>query len=64
LDSVLVETDSPFLTPHPYRGQRNEPANVKLVAEKLAELKGMQFEEVAAATTANAQRLFRFGAGQ
>lgn len=64
LDKLLVETDSPFLTPHPQRGQRNEPAKVKLVAEKLAELKGLPFEEVASATTANAQRLFRFGTRQ
>jgi len=64
LGNVLVETDSPFLSPHPLRGQRNEPARVKLVAEKLAELKGLTFDEVAAATTANAQRLFRFGERQ
>jgi TatD DNase family protein len=64
LQQTLVETDSPFLSPHPLRGQRNEPARVKLVAEKLAELKGLSFEEVAAATTANAQRLFRFGVAQ
>jgi TatD DNase family protein len=61
LDSLLIETDSPFLTPHPMRGTRNEPAHVKLVAEKLAELKNLSLEEVAAATSANAQRLFRFG---
>lgn len=60
LDKVLVETDSPFLTPHPERGQRNEPAKVVRVAEKLAELKGISVDEVALATTANAQRLFRF----
>jgi TatD DNase family protein len=64
LDRILVETDSPFLSPHPHRGQRNEPARVKLVAEKLAELKGLPFDVVAAATTANAQRLFRFEVAQ
>jgi len=64
LESLLVETDSPFLSPHPQRGQRNEPAKVRLVAEKLAELKGVQFNEIAAATTANAERLFRFGERQ
>ncbi len=64
LDHLVVETDSPFLSPHPQRGQRNEPAKVKLVAEKLAELKGLPFEGVAAATTANAHRLFRFGDSQ
>lgn len=62
LDRLLVETDSPFLTPHPLRGQRNQPAQVRLVAEKLAELRGMPYEEVAQATTANAYRLFRFEA--
>lgn len=64
LDHLLVETDSPFLTPHPERGTRNEPAKVKLVAEKLAGLKGLSFDEVAAATTANAERLFGFGVRQ
>ncbi|MEX2144061.1 MAG: TatD family hydrolase [Anaerolineales bacterium] len=61
LDKLLVETDSPFLSPHPERGQRNEPAKVRMVAEKLAELKKMVFDEIAAATTANARALFRFG---
>jgi TatD DNase family protein len=64
LENLLVETDSPYLSPHPQRGQRNEPAKVRLVAEKLAELKGIPFSEVAAATTANAERLFRFGVRQ
>lgn len=61
LNHLLIETDSPFLSPHPSRGQRNEPAKVKLVAEKIAELKHLTFEEVATATTANAKRLFQFG---
>jgi TatD DNase family protein len=64
LEKILVETDSPFLSPHPHRGERNEPARVKLVAEKLAELKGLSFDAVADAATANAQRLFRFEAVQ
>ncbi len=64
LKSLLVETDSPYLSPHPQRGQRNEPTKVRLVAEKLAELKDLQFSEVAAATTANALRLFNFGERQ
>ena len=58
LDRILVETDCPFLTPHPHRGKRNEPAYVRLVAERIAELRGMPFDELAQATTANAQRLF------
>lgn len=61
IENILVETDSPFLAPHPHRGKRNEPANVKLVAEKLAEIRELPFEEVATITTGNAQRLFRFG---
>jgi TatD DNase family protein len=59
LDRLLIETDAPFLTPIPHRGTRNEPAYVKLVAEKLAELKGIPAEEVAQAATSNAERLFR-----
>ncbi len=58
-DRLLVETDSPFLAPVPLRGQRNEPANVALVAAKVAEVWGLPVEEVAALTTANARRLFR-----
>jgi TatD DNase family protein len=60
LDRILVETDSPFLTPHPHRGQRNEPSHVRLVAEEIAALRGISIDEVADATTANARRLFRF----
>ena len=62
LDRLLVETDCPFLTPQPYRGRRNEPAYVRLVAERIATLRGMAFEDLAKATTANAERLFRFKA--
>ncbi|MFB4161961.1 TatD family hydrolase [Geomicrobium sp. JSM 1781026] len=58
LDRLLIETDCPFLAPHPYRGKRNEPAHVALVAEKIAELKGVTVEEIAEITTANAKRLF------
>jgi TatD DNase family protein len=61
LDHLLIETDSPFLTPHPHRGQRNEPARVALVAEKIAELQGIAVEAVAATTTANVRDLFRVG---
>nr|WP_263314360.1 TatD family hydrolase [Mammaliicoccus sp. Marseille-Q6498] len=59
MDRLLVETDAPFLSPHPYRGKRNEPARVKLVAEQIAELRGMTYEEVCEATTKNAERLFK-----
>lgn len=58
LDRLLIETDCPYLTPHPYRGKRNEPSYVKLVAQQIAELKGVSFEEVAEATTANAKKCF------
>lgn len=60
LEHLLIETDSPWLTPHPYRGKRNEPAYVRLVAEKLAEIKGQSLEEIAKITTDNARRLFSF----
>lgn len=59
LDRLLIETDCPYLSPHPYRGKRNEPARVKLIAEKIAELKEMSLEEIAAITTENAKRLFK-----
>ena len=58
LDRLLIETDAPYLAPHPYRGKRNGPAYVKLVAEQIAELKGISLEEVAEATTRNAKKLF------
>lgn len=58
IEKLLVETDAPYLTPHPYRGKRNEPAHVKLVAEKIAELRGMTYEDLAVQTTKNAETLF------
>ncbi|WP_075979816.1 TatD family hydrolase [Bacillus massilinigeriensis] len=58
LDKLLIETDCPYLAPHPYRGKRNEPGYVKLVAEQIAEIKGVTFEEVAEATMKNAKKLF------
>ena len=58
LDNLLVETDCPWLAPVPYRGRRNEPAYVTYVAARIAELRGISIEELAAATTANARRLF------
>ncbi len=60
LDRILIETDAPFLTPHPHRGQRNEPAHVRLVADKIASLKGLSVEQVASQTWLNAKRLFRW----
>ena len=58
LDSILLETDCPYLTPAPHRGQRNESAYVRFVCDRIAELKGLDPETVATATTANARRLF------
>jgi len=60
LDHLLIETDAPFLTPHPYRGKRNEPGFVRLVAEKIAQLHNLPFEVVADITTINAGRLFNW----
>ena len=58
LDRIVVETDSPYLAPHPHRGRRNESAYVALVAERIAALKATDAATIAAATTANAARLF------
>ncbi|MCQ6276705.1 TatD family hydrolase [Bacillus sp. V3B] len=58
LDKLLIETDCPYLAPHPYRGKRNEPAYVKLVAEQIAELKEISLDEVAKKTTENAKKIF------
>ena len=60
LERLLIETDSPFLTPHPHRGQRNEPAYVRFVAEKIAHIHDLSVEVVAEQTTANAARLFKW----
>ena len=59
LDRMLIETDSPYMTPVPHRGERNDSAYVRLVAEKLAEWKGVPVEQLARATLENGKRLFR-----
>lgn len=59
LEHLLIETDAPYLAPHPHRGKRNEPALVTLVAEEIARLKGLSIEQVAEATTNNAEQFFR-----
>jgi TatD DNase family protein len=60
LEDVLLETDAPYLTPVPYRGRRNESSYVRFVAEKIAQIKGVEFAAVDAATTNNAEILFQF----
>lgn len=58
LNRILIETDAPYLSPHPFRGKTNEPARVKLVAEEIARLKNMPYEELAKQTRDNAYKLF------
>ena len=62
LESLLLETDCPYLAPHPHRGKRNEPAYLPMIARRVAELRGISVEEVAKVTTASARALFRLGA--
>jgi TatD DNase family protein len=62
LKHLLLETDAPFLAPTPYRGKRNEPAYIPLIAQKVAEIKGVSLQEVSEATTANAFRMFGLNA--
>ncbi|HPZ09046.1 MAG TPA: TatD family hydrolase, partial [Candidatus Eremiobacteraeota bacterium] len=58
LERLLLETDSPYMTPVPHRGKRNEPAFLKFIAEKIAQLKKIEVEEVKEITTKNAMKLF------
>ncbi|MGH8048545.1 MAG: TatD family hydrolase [Chthoniobacterales bacterium] len=60
-DGYMVETDCPYLAPVPYRGKRCEPAHTRLVAEKIAEIRGATLEEIAASTTRTAESFFRLG---
>ena len=61
LESLLIETDAPYLAPHPHRGKRNEPAYVAHIADKIAAIQSRTKEEVAAVTAENAARLFSWG---
>ncbi len=58
LDMIMSETDSPYVTPTPYRGKRNEPTYVSEVVKKISEIKGLPLEEVSEAIVANARRVF------
>lgn len=58
IEHLMIETDAPYLAPHPYRGKRNEPSYVPLVAEEIARLKGLTVEEVGEKTTKNAEQFF------
>jgi len=60
LKNILLETDSPFLTPIPYRGKPNEPKYIPIIAEKIAEIKGIKIDEVGKVTTENARKIFNF----
>ena len=59
IDRIMIETDSPYMTPEPYRGQRNEPVLVQYVAQRIAEIKNMKVERVAEITTETARKFFR-----
>ena len=61
MERILIETDSPYLAPLPHRGRRNEPSYVEMVAEKIAELKGLSVEQCGKMVTANLQRVFKLG---
>ena len=58
IDKIVIETDSPYLAPEPYRGKRNSSLNLPLVAQRIAELKGLTTEEVIEITEANARKLY------
>ena len=61
LDKILIETDSPYLTPEPYRGTRNNSMNVRFVAEKIAQIRNLSIEDVADITNKNAKKIFKIG---
>ncbi len=58
LEYIILETDSPYLTPEPFRGKRNEPAYIPIIAKRVAEVKGLDIKEIEETTTSNARRLF------
>ena len=60
-EKLVIETDGPYLTPHPHRGTRNESAYTRYIADKMADLLGMSADEIEELTTLNAKKLFTFG---
>ena len=62
LDRILIETDSPYLSPEPLRGRRNDPRNVKYIAEKIANIKGLSKEEVGKIAYENARNIYKIEA--
>ena len=58
LEKLLIETDAPFLAPHPFRGKQNEPLKIKFIAEEIAKIKGISFEEIANTTSQNAEKIY------
>ncbi len=59
IERILLETDSPYLSPEPYRGKRNSSLYLPYIAQKIADIKGLPYEEVVKVTTENAQRLYQ-----
>ncbi|GAI22844.1 unnamed protein product, partial [marine sediment metagenome] len=59
LERILIETDCPYLAPPPFENQRNEPLYVKYIAQRVAEIKNLSFEEISKITTKNAKKLFK-----
>lgn len=58
MDKLLIETDAPYLAPHPFRGKTNEPMHVKLIAEQIAKIRNIPYDDLAKITTNNALKLF------
>ena len=61
LDRLVLETDCPYMSPEPFRGRRNDPGRLHLVAERLAQLRGLSAEEIENITLENGKRLYRIG---
>ena len=64
LENIVLETDAPYLTPHPFRGEENSPKYLNLIAKEIASLKDISFEAVEQTTTQNAEKIFNFNKGE